>query len=296
MGKDALDKVREIRHAYRRASQPCNAGQEVLLVTLSLRLTSCLHHQLDHHLHQASANGVLRLVKRRQALRAMTEGLTVHDVVQRVDLGEQTVRDDRHRCRWQGGGNGVSTRSLWRPAQRPNTLRKARTTLIAAGPRAAGSPADSWCGTLLPNRLHRRLGVAYPPHAHFVAAPRDAAPRLAWRPHTWPQMLRAARMRIALLRLGDEASGAPWDSMRSPWSPQAPRSPVQGQTPSGQGLGAHRRGGRTRLLPSPDRGGAVRPARPPLGSVSSRTPHHRVGACQRGHACPSQALLQVFTV
>jgi hypothetical protein len=42
----------------------------------------------------------------------MAEGLTVYAIVQQVDLGEQTVQDDRHHCCQQGGGNGVSIRSL----------------------------------------------------------------------------------------------------------------------------------------------------------------------------------------
>jgi hypothetical protein len=161
----------------------------------------------------------------------------VYDIVQRVGLGEQPVQDDRHRCRWHGSGNGVSSCSPGRPAQRPNTLRKACTALMEAGSHAAGCPADSWRGTLLRNRLHRRLGVAYPPHAHcpclptlawasqhtrFVSAPCDAAaPRRAWRSHTRPQVLRTTRLRIVLLWLGDEASVALWDSLGSPGSPQS---------------------------------------------------------------------------
>src|SRR5215467_8972199 len=52
MGQKALDKVREIRHAYRMASQPFDPWQEVSLVTFTIRLTPLMRQQLYRRLHQ----------------------------------------------------------------------------------------------------------------------------------------------------------------------------------------------------------------------------------------------------
>jgi Winged helix-turn helix len=102
IGKDGLDKAREIRHAYRMASQPFDPWQEVSLVTFTLRLTPLLRQQLYRRLHQAYASGSLRLVKRLHTLLAIAEGMAVRDVAQMLDLGKQTVRDYLNRFLWQG--------------------------------------------------------------------------------------------------------------------------------------------------------------------------------------------------
>ena len=102
MGKDGLDKTREIRHAYRTASQPCDSWQEVSLVTFTIRLTPCMRPQLSCRLHQAYAGGSLRLVKRIHALLAMADGMAVHEVAQMLALGAQTVRDSLTGFLWRG--------------------------------------------------------------------------------------------------------------------------------------------------------------------------------------------------
>ena len=82
MGKEGLDKAREIRHAYRMVATPFDSWQEVSLVTFTLRLTPLLRQQLYRRLQQAYTSGSLRLVKRLHALLAVAEGMTVHDVAQ----------------------------------------------------------------------------------------------------------------------------------------------------------------------------------------------------------------------
>jgi DNA-binding NarL/FixJ family response regulator len=93
MGKGTLDKSREIRHAYRMASQPFDDQQEVSLVYMTIRLTPAMRQQLDGRLQHAYASGSLRLVKRIPVLLAVADGLPVSEVAHRMALGEQTVRD-----------------------------------------------------------------------------------------------------------------------------------------------------------------------------------------------------------
>ena len=70
--------------------------------------------------------------------------------------------------------------------------------------------------TLLP-----ALGLAYQ-KARFVSDHLDAATRLAWWQQPWPPGLRRARHRQALRRFGDEASFAPWGSLRATWARKGP--------------------------------------------------------------------------
>jgi hypothetical protein len=80
---------------------------------------------------------------------------------------------------------------------------------------------------MLQDLIQRRFGVESYPHslcpllknlgcssqkARFVSEHRHEAQRLEWRPKRWPQMVRQARPRKALLRFGAEASFAQWGS------------------------------------------------------------------------------------
>ena len=164
MGKDGLDKAREIRHAYRMASQPFDPWPEVSLVTFTLRLTPLLRQQLYRRLHQAYASGSLRLVKRLHALLAIAEGMAGRDVAQMLDLGEQTVRDYLHRFLWQGVSSCVYKHPPGRPAKLTKAQRHALAELIQAGPPAAGYPSGCWNTPMIQDLIHRHFGVESHPH------------------------------------------------------------------------------------------------------------------------------------
>src|SRR5262249_39342266 len=164
MGHDGLDTAREIRHAYRMASQPFDPWQEVSLVTFTLRLTPFMRQQLYRRLHQAYASGSLRLVKRLHALLAIAEGMTVHDVAQMLGLGEQTVRDYLNHFFWQGIASCVYQRPSGRPAKLTKTQRQTLAALIEAGPQASGYPSGCWSAIIIHDLIHRHFGVEYHPH------------------------------------------------------------------------------------------------------------------------------------
>jgi DNA-binding NarL/FixJ family response regulator len=69
--------------------------QEVSLVSFTLQLSSFTRKQFYRRLQQAYASGSLKLVKRIQALLALTQGQSVREVAAMLGLGEQTVRDYR---------------------------------------------------------------------------------------------------------------------------------------------------------------------------------------------------------
>ena len=65
-------------------------------------LTPFMRQQLYRRLHQAYAGGTLQLVKRIHTLLAMADGMTVCEVAQMLNIGEQTVQDYLNRFLWQG--------------------------------------------------------------------------------------------------------------------------------------------------------------------------------------------------
>ena len=234
----------------------------------TLTLTPFMRQQLYRRLHQAYASGALRLVKRIHTLLAMADGMTVCEVAQMLNIGEQTIRDYRNRFLWQGVASLVYQRPPGRPSKLTKTQRQELSALIAAGPQAAGYPSGCWSATIIQDRIHRHFGVEYHPHyictlldnlgfsyqkARFVSAHLDEATRLAWRQTTWPKVLRKARQRKALLLFGDEASFAQWGSLSYTWAPKGhpTRGADQWHTQSVQGLWTHRLFFGTLVLQSP---------------------------------------------
>jgi transposase len=66
--------------------------------------------------------------------------------------------------------------------------------------------------------------------ARFVSDHLNEAQRLEWRQTRWPEILRHAQRRKALLLFGDEASFAQWGSLSDPWAPtgKQPEVPTSG--------------------------------------------------------------------
>src|ERR671939_539455 len=246
MGQEALDKVREIRHAYQMASQPFDLRQEVSLVTFTIRLTPLMRQQLYRRLRHVYASGSLRLVKRIHALLAIAEGMAVSEAAQMLTLGEQTVRDYLNRFLWRGVASLAYQRPPGRPSKLTKTPRQELTALISAGPQAAGYSSGCWSATMLQDLIQRHFGVEYHPHyictllhnlgfsyqqARFVSDHLNETKRLEWRQTRWPHMVRRARQRKALLLFGDEASCAQWGALSYTWAPrgQQPEVPTSGK-------------------------------------------------------------------
>src|SRR5262249_7554957 len=138
-----LDNARGIRHAYR-ITLPHDAPQEVSPVSFTLHLSPLTRQQLYHRLQQAYAQGALRLVRRIHARPAFAAAMSVQEVAQMWNRGDQTVRDDRNAFLVQGIASLAYTRPPGRPRKRTNTPRRQLAAWIQAGPPAAGS--TSGCG------------------------------------------------------------------------------------------------------------------------------------------------------
>src|SRR6266852_8809833 len=67
--------------------------KEVSLVCFTLHLSPFTRKQLYRRLQQAYASGALRLVKRIHALLALAEDMSIQEVAQMWNLGDQTIRD-----------------------------------------------------------------------------------------------------------------------------------------------------------------------------------------------------------
>jgi transposase len=220
--------------------------KEVSLVSFTLHLSSFTRKQLYCRLQQAYASGALRLVKRIHAVLALAEGMSVRDVAEMLHLGEQTVRDYRNRFLVKHMASFTYKRPPGRPSKLTKTQRKELAHLIEAGPQVSGYTSGCWNTPMIQDLIQRRFGVAYHPHyictlmdnlgfsyqkARFVSDHLNQAKRLEWHQTRWPQILRKARQRKALLLFGDEASFAQWGSLSYTWARkgQQPEVPTSGK-------------------------------------------------------------------
>src|SRR5262245_20005569 len=141
--------------------------KEVSLVSFTLRLSAFTRKQLYHRLQQAYASGARRLVKRMHALLALAEDMSIRAVAERLHLGEQTVRDDRHRFLVQQMASVTYTHPPGRPSTLTKTQRRDLAALINAGPQAAGYTSGCWHTPMMQDLIQARFGVAY--HPHYLA-------------------------------------------------------------------------------------------------------------------------------
>jgi transposase len=207
---------------------------------IRIRLSNSVRKSLMERLHQAYAGGHIRLVKRIHALLAVVDGDAVAEVATLLHLGEQTIRDYVQAFIAKGVDSLHYQKPSGCPPKLTKTQRKELQELISAGPEAAGYPSGCWTATMLQDLILCRFGVAYHPHyvcalldrlgfsfqkARFVSDHLDEEARCQWHAERWPEILRLAQEKQALLLFGDEASFAQWGSLAYTWA-------LKGQQPT----------------------------------------------------------------
>lgn len=215
---------------------------------IRIRLTNSSRKSLGERLQQAYARGHLRLVKRIHALLCIMEGESVAEVSTLLGLGEQTVRDYVHAFIRKGVDSLVYHKPSGRPPKLTKSQRKELRDLLIAGPEAAGYVSGCWTANMLQDLIGRRFGTAYHPHyvctllqqlgfsfqkARFVSDHLDEEARRQWQEQTWPEILRLAQAKQALILFGDEASFAQWGSLAYTWG-------LKGQQPTVKTSGKRR--------------------------------------------------------
>jgi transposase len=202
--------------------------------------------QLYRRLQQAYSSGDLRLVRRTHTLLALADDMSVQEVAEMWNLGDQTVRDYRNAFLVQGMASLVYKRPSGWPSKLTKTQRHELAEWINAGPQAAGDASGCGSTPMIQDLSHRRFGVSDHPHylatllhnwgfsyqkARFVSDHLNEAKRLEWRQTRWPRLVRHARRRTALLLFGDDASFAQGGSLSYTWAPQGhqPEGPTSGK-------------------------------------------------------------------
>jgi len=188
---------------------------------------------MARQLKTAQRLGHLRQVKYLLAILAVGDGQSFAEVALVLRVHEKTV------LTWVRGfcGYGLQGAPRHKPTGRPPKLTPTQQALLAtlldAGPSQAGFSGACWRSPMIQQLMYERFGVFYNvfyiaqllknlgfsyQKAAFVSDHLDEGKRHAWRTMTWPQILRLAKERKALLLFGDDASFPQWGPLTYTWA------------------------------------------------------------------------------
>lgn len=217
-----------------------------MLKQFKLRFTVSTRVRVEAKLRLAYATQNLRLVKRISALLQLGQGDSVAQVAETFGLGEQTVRDYLRSFLQRGLASLKYKQPTGRPRKLTGRQRQQVKAWVKAGPLKAGYGCACWSALMVQDLIEQRLQVSYHPHyvssllrdlgfsfqkARFVSDHLNAAKREAWMAQQWPEILRLAEAKNALILFGDEASFAQWGSLSYTWAlrGQQPTVPTSGK-------------------------------------------------------------------
>jgi len=204
-------------------------------IAIRLQVNHQILGQLYARLQKAYSTGQLRLVKRIHAILYVLHGKTAAEVAVILTLSSQTIYNYVKAFILDRLNSLVYRQSPGRPAKLNTAQRKELADTIDAGPEAAGYDCGCWSTILIQDWIFNRFGVEYAPR--YVAELLDqmgfsyqrgrfvsdhlgdvAAEQEKWMNETWPEILRLAEEKGAMILFGDEASFAQWGSLSYTWA------------------------------------------------------------------------------
>ena len=188
---------------------------------------------VEDHLKTAQHLGQLRRVKYLLAILAVVDGQSFAQVALVLRVHAKTVATWFSTFCCSGLQDTPRTKPTGRPPKLTPTQKATLATWIEEGPVKAGFSGACWRSPMIQQLICERFGGYYNvfyiaqllknlgfsfQKAAFVSDHLDENTRQAWRTTTWPQILRLAKERQALLLFGDEASFPQWGTLTYTWA------------------------------------------------------------------------------
>jgi transposase len=196
-------------------------------------ISASYRQEVERHLQTAQHLGHLRQAKYFLAILALIDGQSVAQVALVLRVHEKTVMTWLREFCCYGVQGAPHRKPTGRPSKLTPTQKTALAVLIEEGPVKAGFSGACWRSPMIQQLIFARFGVYYNvfyiaqllknlgfsyQKAAFVSDHLDAQQRQEWRTQTWPQILRRAQERKALLLFGDEASFPQWGTLTYTWA------------------------------------------------------------------------------
>jgi transposase len=203
------------------------------MCSVRFTLTTRSRKAVERRLKTAQQQGHLRQVKYFLAILAVGDGRSFGEVAMVLRVHEQTVATWVRVCCCDGIHRGPCQKPTGRPPKLSPTQKAALATLIDEGPLKAGFSSACWRSPMIQQLIYDRFGIFYNvfsiaqllknlgfsyQKAAFVSAHLAEGKRHPWRTTKWPQILRLAKVRQALLLFGDEASFPQWGPLAYTWA------------------------------------------------------------------------------
>ena len=188
---------------------------------LRFTMSSSDRKEVERQLKTAQHLGNLRQVKYFLAILAVMDGQSFAQVALILRVHEKTIAAWVCAFCCYGLQGAPHQKPTGRPPKLTPTQKAALAQLIEEGPVKAGFSGACWRSPMIQQLIYDRFGVLYNvfyiaqllknlgfsfQKAAFVSDHLDEHKRQEWRTKTWPQILRAANTKKALLLFGDEAS------------------------------------------------------------------------------------------
>lgn len=203
------------------------------MLSFRLTITADQRQALGRKLTAAQQLGDLRLVKFILTIFAVVHYQQTAQAAVVLQLSEAQVEAYVHKFLCYG----VPGVAFKQPSGRRPKLTKEQQQelcrLIEAGPQACGFSGACWRSPMVQQLIKDRFAVSYNvfyiaallknlgfsyQKAAFVSDHLDEVARRRWRSRTWPEILRLAREKKALLLFGDEASFPQWGTLTYTWA------------------------------------------------------------------------------
>jgi transposase len=189
----------------------------------NIRLTfgKSVRRELGKMLAEAEKKGDLRGAKRIMAVFGISEGLPYDAVASAPDIEEKTIKRRVETLLLKGPAGLKSRKPPGRKPKLTKSQKKELSAIISRGPAKAGFPGNCWRSPVIQTLIYKKFGVFYAVNyisgllknmgfsyqkACSVSSRRDRDARREWLKTVWPEILKTAEQKNALILYGDEAS------------------------------------------------------------------------------------------
>jgi transposase len=196
-------------------------------------ISASYRKEVARHVKTAQRLGHLRQVKYLLAVLAVVDGHNFAQVALVLRVHAKTIATWVRVFCCYGPQGAPHHKPTGRPPKRTSTQKAALVTWIEEGPVKGGFSGACWRSPMIQQLIYDRFGVLYNvfyiaqwlknlgfsyQKAAFVSDHLDEDKRYAWCTTTWPQVVRLAKERQALLLFGDEASFPQWGTLTYTWA------------------------------------------------------------------------------
>ena len=198
-----------------------------------ISLSGETERELSEMNQKAETKGDLSALKRIWAVTAVAAGEAVSSVCRILNVSDESVRQWVKKLILHGPKALISKKIPGRKSRLTKSQKKEPDRIICDGPEKAGFPGACWRSPMIQTLIYNKYGVFYSVHyisqllknmgfsyqkARFSPDKGDPEKRRQWLEIRWPEIMKTAEEKNALILFGDEASFPQWGTLSYTWA------------------------------------------------------------------------------